>query len=88
MSSVDFELKNILLTFDNWPVALAGNGCAVNKSAGDSLAANYGLLSPATRCSAHAASGSIKRMASSKTICVEEVNTFASGTRPILRYFN
>ena len=54
LSSVDFELKNIPLTFDNWPVALIGDLCAVNKSAGDSLAANYGFHSPTTRCSAHA----------------------------------
>ena len=36
-SSVDFELKNILLTFDNWPLALDGDGCALNKSLGDVL---------------------------------------------------
>lgn len=34
LSSVNFELKNILLTFNNWPVLLVGDGCAVNKSAG------------------------------------------------------
>ena len=69
-------------------MALVGDGCAVNKYAGDSLATSHGFLSPTTRCSAHAASGSLKRMASSKIImCVEEVVTFASGIRPILRHF-
>ena len=86
LSSVDFELKNIM-TFENWPVTLVGDGCAVNKSACDSLATNYGLLSPTTSCSAHAVSGSIKKMASSKTICVGEVVLFASGICPILQHF-
>lgn len=77
VSPVDFELQNILLTFNNWPVALVGCGCVVKKSESDSLATNYKLLSPTTRCSTHGASGSIKRMASTKTISVEEVTTFA-----------
>ena len=87
LSSVDFELKNILLTFDNWSVALVGDGSAVNKSVGDSLDANYGLLSPTARCSAHAASGPVKMIASFKTMCVEEVVTFASGIHPIFQHF-
>ena len=87
MSSVDFKLKNILLTFENWPVALVGDGFGVNKSTDDSLATNYGLLSPTTGCSEHTAIGSIKRMASSKTMCAEEVVIFASGIHPILRHF-
>ena len=68
-------------------MALVGDGCAVNKYAGDSLAISHGFLSPTTRCSAYAASGPLKRMASSKIMCVEEVVTFASGIRPILRHF-
>ena len=58
----------------------AGDGCAVNKSEGE-------LLSPRTGCFAYTASCLIKRMASSKTICVEKVVTFASGIRPIFRHF-
>ena len=54
-----------------------GCGCVVKKSESDSLATNYKLLSPTTRCSTHGASGSIKRMASTKTMSVEEVTTFA-----------
>ena len=42
-------------------MALVGDSCAVNKSAGDSLATSYGLLSPRTRYSGHAAIGSIKK---------------------------
>ena len=65
-------------------ILLVGDSCAVNKSADDSLATNYELLSPTAHCSAHEASGSIKRLASSKTMSVEEVVTFASGIYPIL----
>ena len=35
----------------------------------------------------YAASGSINRMASSKTMCVEEVVTFTSGIHPFLQHF-
>ena len=68
-------------------MALVGDGYAINKSTGDGLAAIYGLLSPTICCSAHAASGSIKRMAYSKTMQVEEVVTFTSGICPILQHF-
>ena len=81
-------MKIFFLIFDNWPVALVCDGCAVNKSTGNSLAANYGLLSPTTHCSAHAASGSIKRIASSKTMRVEEVVTFASAFFLSFNIFN
>ena len=87
MSSIDFETKSIQLVFENWPVALVADGCSTNVTAGEFLVEHYGLMSPTTRCSAHAASGSIKRISSSKTMCVEEVVTFATGIRPVLRHF-
>lgn len=87
LTDFDIENKAIKMRFENWPVALVADGCSVNTKAGKDLFNRYGLISPTTRCSGHAASGSIKRLASSKTMCVEEVVTFADGLRPVLRHF-
>ena len=87
LESVDFDKKDIQLCFENWPVALVGDGCSVNKKAGEQLTTEIGLLSPTTRCSGHAATGSIKRMPSSETMSVPEVVIFAGVLRPILKHF-
>ena len=73
--------------FENWPVASVGDGCSVNKKAGEILTSYIGLLSPTTRCSAHAANGSIRRTTTSKTMSVPEVVTFASGIKQVLKHF-
>ena len=83
----DFEKKEIEIIFDCWPTALVGDGASINPKAGKILTENYGLLSPTTRCSGHAASGSIKRMATSKTMQVDAVVTFATGLKPVLKHF-
>ena len=75
---VDLVAKNLHLKFDNWPVALIGDGCSVNKLAGKKLGEQIGLVSPNTRCTSHAATGSIRRLSTSKTMCVDEVVTFAA----------
>ena len=59
----------------------------LTKKAGEELTANIGLLAPTTRCSAHAATGTIKRLTASKTMCVEEMVVFAEGLKPIHRHF-
>ena len=87
LESVDSDEKNIRLCFENWPLAVVGDGCSVNKKVGEKLTTEIGLISPTTRCSGHAATGSIKRMASSETISVPEVVTFAGGLMPILKHF-
>ena len=85
--NVDFIQKNIELLFDNWPVALVADGCGVNKKAGEVLAEQISILCPTTRCSSHAATGSIRRLTTSKTTSVDEVVTFALGLKPILKHF-
>ena len=67
----DFEKKEIQLCFNEWPIALVGDGCSVNSKAGETFFVRFGLLAPTTRCSGHAASGSIRRMTSSKTMQVK-----------------
>ena len=87
LESVDFIQKKIQLVFENWPVAIVADGCKVNQKAGEMLTEEYGLLSPTTRCSAHAGTGTLKRISSSKTMSVPEVVTFVEGLHPILRNF-
>lgn len=70
IESCDFDNKSISLCFDEWPVALVGDGCSVNPKAGRTMLEWYGLISPTTRCSGHSASGSIRRMTTSKTMQV------------------
>ena len=87
LEDIDFLNKEINLLFENWPVAFVGDGCGVNPLAGERMTRLYGFLTPTTRCSGHAASGSIKRLTSSKTMCVDEAVTFAKGVKPILKHF-
>ena len=84
---IDWEERKIELLFENWPVALVGDGCSVNKKAGEILTSHIGLLSPTTQCSAQAANGTIRRITTSKTMSVPEVVTFTSGIKPILKHF-
>ena len=87
LTKIDFEEKEIELNFQDWPTALVADGASVNPKAGQILTEKLGLVSPTTRCSGHAASGCIKRMAASKTMQVDAVVTFASGLKPILKHF-
>ena len=64
---------------------MVGDGCSVNKKAGEILTSHIGLLSTTTQCSAHAASGAIRWITTLKTMSVPEV-TFTSGIKPILKH--
>ena len=75
------------LLFDNWPVCIAADGCATNSAAVEVLMDKIGLLSPGTRCSAHAAHGFARRLATSKTMSVQEVVEYTTNLRPVLKDF-
>ena len=83
----DAVKMEIDLSFDNWPACIMADGCATNGAAVNLLTEQIGILSPTARCSGHAAHGSIKRMAASKTMCVDEVVTYPNHIRPILKHF-
>ena len=87
IEKLDSEDKTIEVRFDEWPVALVGDGCAVNPAATEILSKVFGLLSPGTICSGHSAVGSIRRMTTSKTMQVEELVTFVEGIHPVLHHF-
>ena len=87
VEKLDFDTKTLELRFDEWPVAVVGDGCSVNPKAVEYLSKVFGLISPGTICSGHSAVGSIRRMSTSKTMQVEAVVKFAEGIRPVLRHF-
>ena len=63
----DQELMSITIQdHDRFPIVNIGNGVAVNIKGACVLRELYGFMSPDFRCSAHAASGSIKRMTTSR----------------------
>ena len=68
--NIDYDVRKMELLFDNWPVCIAADDCATNSAAVEVLVDKIGLLSPGTRCSAHAAHGSARHLATSKTISV------------------
>ena len=87
IDEIDWEAGKVSLVFEHWPVAIMDDGCRVNIATGNILTGRYGLLSPTARCSVHAGDGSLKRMATSETMCVEEVQVFAGSIRVLLRHF-
>lgn len=88
LESVGWDLGVVHLNFENWSVSITADGCQVNVAAGKKLSEEYGLLLPTTCCTVHAAYGSIKRMVKSKTMCVDEVKTFAGNIRILLNNFH
>ena len=79
-TTIDLECKE-------WPVTIMADGCSVNVSAGNQLADCFGLVSPSLRCVVHAADGSLKRLANSKTMNVPEISEFLPPFRTILKHF-
>ena len=85
--NIDYDVRKMELLFDNWPVCIAADSCATNSAAVEVLVDKIGLLSPGTRCLAHAAHGSARCLATSKTISVQEVVGYATNLRPVLKHF-
>ena len=72
---------------DRFPIGNIGDGVAVNIKGARGLRQLYGFMSPDFRCSAHGASGSIKRMTTSKTMNVPEVTTLYECLRTVIKHF-
>ena len=79
--------RKLELLFVNWPVCITADGCLTNAAAVNLLVEKLGLLSPNAQCSGHAAHGSMKRLAGSKTMCVQEVVEYAAQICPVLKHF-
>ena len=85
--NIDYDIRKMELLFDNWPVCIAADDCATNSAAVVVLVNKIGILSPGTRCSAHAAHGSERRLAISETMSVQEVVEYATNLRSVLKHF-
>ena len=72
---------------EKFPIANTGDGVATNSKAARVLRDLYGIFTPEFRCSAHAASGSIKRLATSKTMNVPDVTTLYECLRRVVKHF-
>ena len=83
----DNDLKFINLEMICSPVLLTADGCKTNTKAGKDMVKMYGLVCPSVRCSVHAADGSLKRMANSKTRSVEPVVEFLGCFRKVTKHF-
>ena len=84
-----FKLGTLLDIDDGskFPIGNCGDGVAVNVKGAQLLRVLYGFEFPDFLCAAHAASGTIKRLAISKTMCVTEVSNFYNCLRTIVCHF-
>ena len=72
---------------DNIPVGNCGDGVAVNEKAARLLGILLGMNMPSFRCSAHAADGSLKRLARSQTMSVEQVTLLYPCLKTVTKHF-
>ena len=85
---MDHNEKVVCIAVSNrFPTANIGDGVSVNIKATQVLRDLFGFMSPDFRCSAHAASGSIKCLATSKTMNVPEVTTLYECLRTVIKHF-
>ena len=72
---------------ENLPVANTGDGVSVNVKAARILLQLYSFNSPDFRCSTHIAGGTVKRLATSKTMNVPEITIVYENVRTITKHF-
>ena len=85
---MDHNEKVVLIAVSNrFPIANIGDGVSVNVKAAQVLQDLFGFMSPDFWCSAHAASGSIKRLATSKSMNVPEVTTLYECLSMVIKHF-
>ena len=87
LSKVDEESKVIIVSVTNMPVANCGDGVFVNGKAARVMSELYGIDTISLRCSAHAADGTLKRIARSETMSVGAVKSCYEHFRPIVNHF-
>ena len=70
-----------------YPASVCGDSCSVNLKAQRLLEEIYGIISPFSNCTSHIASGTIRRLATSETMCDENVKSLYNLIK-ILRHFS
>ena len=71
----------------NTPLGNCGDGFSVNTKSSRLLLVLYGMPTGSNRCSAHAADGSLKRIARSKTMSVDQVVSLYEALRSVVAHF-
>ena len=84
---VDIEAKEIYIELKNMPVANTGDGVFSNMKAARLLVLCYGLETLHFWCATHSTDLVLKRMATSKTMCVPQVVTTYDALRPVVKHF-
>ena len=72
----------------NLPVGNCGDGVSKNSKAIGLMNELYGINAPDFRCSAHAAYGSLKHIAKSETICIDEMKSLYDNLKSVVKYFS
>ena len=70
------------------PISVCGDGCSVNTKRSRLLEEQFGLKSAFTRCSSHAASGTIRQTATSETMSPPDGMSLYSNLRKVLKHFS
>ena len=76
LSTINHVEKTIAIDIsDNMPISNCGDGVGVNVKAACLLDVLYGINTPSSRCAAHASDGTLKRLARSETMSVEQLKS-------------
>ena len=70
LKRLDIENKEIIISVQNSPVGICGDGVSCNNKAARLLSELYGFQCPSYWCSGHICDGIVKRLAKSKTMSV------------------
>ena len=84
---VDIEAKEIYIELKNMPVGNTGDGVFSNMKVARLLVLCYSLETLHFWCATHSTDLVLKRMATSKTMCVPQVVTTYDALRPVVKHF-
>ena len=90
LKGIDHETKTIHINIkkENVPTVICGDNCATNSKACRIAKDDNGFRAPVGACSSHAASGTIRRITSLKTMNDPEAVKLYNGLRKILQHFS
>ena len=88
LKRLDIENKEIIISVQNSPVGICGDGVSCNNKAARLLSELYGFQCPSYQCSAHTCDGTVKRPARSKAMSVAEIKQCYESLSPTVKNFS
>ena len=88
LKRLDIENKEIIISVQNSPVGICGDGVSCNNKASRLLSELYGFQCPSYQCSAHTCDGTVKRLARSKAMSVAEIKQCYESLSPTVNNFS